>query len=111
VTWRTPSPRDQPNDRFDRLHEGVPSWLVQPLQRWVADFFMFHAPMEVEVGFDAGVIREIEMAVRFDPPLTWRDARSAAAGVTQRFQNNSPEAIDVLDFLLRRLPRGPCGCG
>jgi hypothetical protein len=105
VTWRPPSARDQPDDRFDRRHEGVPSWLVQPLQGWVAEFFVLHPPMEFEAVYDAGVIREIEMAVRFDPPLPWPDARDAAEGILQRFDDDSPEAIDVLDFLLRRRPR------
>src|SRR4051812_9728056 len=103
MTWRPPSARNGPHDRFDQLHEGVPSWLRQPLMRWTMDFITSFHPMEVEPYYDIEVMRDIEMAVRFDPPLNWSRAESAAQSIAQRFVENSPEAIDVLDFLLHRL--------
>jgi hypothetical protein len=56
------------------------------------------------VYFDSDLIRRIEMAVRFDPPLPTSNSEEAAAAILQRFRDNSPQAIDVLDYLLHRLP-------
>ena len=97
--------RDKPDDRFDRLHEGVPPWLLQPLVDWVKDAFISFPPMESEPQYDLDVMRNIEMAVRFDPPLNWRSAADAADGIAARFRENSPEAIDVLDYVLCRVHR------
>ena len=102
MTWRPPSARDVSDDRFDRLHEGVPSWLSPSLIRWVAEFLMRHHPMKVEVSYDIALVNEMALAVRFDPPLpTTASARDLVAAILQRFGDNSPQAIDVLDFLAR----------
>jgi hypothetical protein len=105
VAWRPPSVRDVADDRFDRLHEGVPSWLAPPLTRWVSEFVMSHPPMEIDVIYEIGLMNEMEPAVRFDPllPRTGR-AEDSLAAILQRFTSDSPQAIDVLDFLLGRLP-------
>jgi hypothetical protein len=60
------------------------------------------------VQIDAGLMHEMELTVRFDPPLPRTNYRAAVDAVLDRFEQNSPEAIDVLDFLLRWLgPRYP----
>jgi hypothetical protein len=103
MTWRPPSARSVPDDRFDRLHEGVSSWLKGPLIRWVADFVVHHSPMEMEPYYDIDVIQAMDLGVRFNPPLPAADGRTLTAAILQRFHDDSPEAIDVLDFLLHRL--------
>jgi hypothetical protein len=105
MSWRPPSARDVPDDRFDRLHEGVPAWLVPPLTAWVSEFLMSQDPMGTGPDYDVGLMNAIELAVRFDPPLP-RTGRpdDSLAGILQRFTDDSPQAIDVLEFLIRHLP-------
>jgi hypothetical protein len=103
VTWRPPSARNKSDGHFDQLHEGVPSWLAPPLIAWVDEFIVHHSPMG-GVYFDTDVIHRIEMAVRFDPPLPTSSSGEAADSIAQRFRDNSPQGIDVLDHLLHRLP-------
>jgi hypothetical protein len=103
VTWRPPSARDKPDDRFDQLHEGVPPWLAPPLIAWVEGFIVHYPPMG-GIYFESDLIHRIGMAVRFEPPLPTSSSEEAAASILQQFRDNSPQAIDVLDHLLHRLP-------
>src|SRR4051794_20011798 len=59
--------------------------------------------METDPYYDIGVIQEMDLAVRFDPPLPAADGRELMAAIVQRFGDNAAEAIDVLAFLLQRL--------
>jgi hypothetical protein len=40
-----PSARDEPDDRFDALHEGAPSWLAELLITWVGGFIVHYPPI------------------------------------------------------------------
>ncbi|HWK26355.1 MAG TPA: hypothetical protein VNS09_07335 [Solirubrobacter sp.] len=93
-----------PDDRFDRLHEGVPSWLVRPCIAWVRSFIVSYGPYGSGAYYDSRVMDEMEMAIRFDPPLPRRHPSDTLRGIVARFEDNDPQAIDVLDFLLGRLP-------
>src|ERR1700733_1134010 len=104
VTWRPPTARNQPDDRFDNLHEGVPSWLAPPLIAWVESFLVHYSDMG-DVYYEVDVMHDMELAARFDPPLPQTGGRDALGSITERFRDDSPQAIDILDFLLGRLPR------
>lgn len=65
---------------------------------------MGHQPMG-GIHYYTEVMHAMDMAVRFDPPLPWPDDEKAARSILRRFDDDSPEAIDILDFLLSRLPR------
>jgi hypothetical protein len=67
------------------------------------EFLMSFPPMETEAYYEVAVMRDMELAVRFDPPLNWQSGEAAAASIARRFQEDSAEAIDVLDFMLHRL--------
>jgi hypothetical protein len=51
------------------------------------------------------VMHEVDLAVRFNPPLPWPDDEATARSILRRFYDDSPEAIDILDYMLSRLPQ------
>jgi hypothetical protein len=69
---------------------------------WVRGFLEDYPPMG-GIVFHADLMHDMELAIRFDPPLPRSGPRDAAIAIVQRLNEDSPEAIDVLDFLLGRL--------
>jgi hypothetical protein len=73
---------------------------VRPLVAWVHEFIVHYPPMG-GVDYDVELMHQMELAVRFDPPLPQSGPSDAASAIYERFRQDSPEAIDILEFLVR----------
>jgi len=95
VPYRPPSRRGKADHLFDELQEGIPDYLLEPVQDWIdAQVTSARHPQDV-------TLRTLQSALRLQPPLAWGvGGRSAARSLHERVARERELGLDVLDFLL-----------
>jgi hypothetical protein len=100
--FRPLSKRGTPDPRFDEPQPGLPDYLMRPILEWMAPLLV----REVQGHYgltqpDADFLEGMQLAMRMEPPLDWRNGGDSAIGSLQtRMVREREFALDVLDFLL-----------
>jgi hypothetical protein len=103
--YRPPSARGKEGTPFDALHEGVPSWMREPVQAWIRPFLRSYGPMG-DVDIHSDWLRDLQNRLCLDPPLPWNTARNAIDAFEARMDEGGELALDVLDYSLGYLGEG-----
>lgn len=92
--WRPLSRRDRSDPVFDELQDGVPDYLLDPIQAWVNRLLW-----NTNGHAREGRIQDIQL--RLHRRLNWDSgARSAARSVLAQMATDREFALDVVDLLL-----------
>ncbi len=103
MTYRPLSARGKSSTSFDTLHEGIPSWLLEPLRAWLRPFF--RGRTYGGIYYNMEWMRNLQTRMHLDPPLPWQyNDRAIAEALEERVANRGGEAgLDIIDYALHHL--------
>ncbi len=104
MSYRPLSARGKTGTSFDIHHEGIPTWLLEPVCSWLRPFIRTHTDTG-GVHYFTDWMRKLQARMHLDPPLPWElNTRSIADALEQRVALKDGEVgLDILDYTLHHL--------
>jgi hypothetical protein len=102
MNWRPLSLRDAPDPRFDTPSEGLPAWIVGPVEDWVRASFRYKIGPAQKSRWqihDEALI-SLQLALRLLKPLIGEGERRLADLQSRIADNENGFGLDALDWML-----------
>lgn len=82
--------------------EGLPGYLATPVFRWVQQGVTRRFDDGLYRGVEShhSLLRNLQLTLRLDPPLSLSQRQSAAQDLLARIEHDAELALDVVDYLL-----------